>query len=654
MHAGSNKQEDLDRTIAVPQGHYDDRATVISRPPGYVSPPVPTGSRLENHYPVVEVRGGKGVTGMGVVYIVEDEGRLYAVKTFQRRFARELAFIERFIREARTWMLIGFHPNIVHAYRVEIIDAIPYLFMEYIPGDALGRHTLSEHLRQGPMPLRQVLDFALQFCEGMAHAVRAVPGLVHRDIKPDNVLVRPDGTLKITDFGLVRAQGDDDTALAALARTAMENPGKQHLTEVGSVFGTPAYMAPEQFEGAERAAEAADIYAFGCIFYEMLAGRAPFRAEDAPTMEKLAALRMLHLEVPPRALLEYRPECPEAVIDLAMRCLHKDPAQRWGSFAELRDALRESFARVCGEAPCTVPDSDAAPEQIGAQLRSITLLDGYAQAVRLKRLRERQEESPYAFHLALASYFHCQRDAQEERRQLGRALESRVTEMGSEAVRRLAELYLRDRSAEEALALVEEFAARGSVAADQVLEPRVGALVALGRLDEAACLIRSAGETRRGHWLRIAHAHAADDKQRLYEVGKCLLREVLDEICGALPQCGALGAPGFGYKADPAVLREVLAELAPAVETVCLAGEAVFFPDIGGMPDFSGPMAWLSEACGALGQCGALAEDECAMFRRLGESLGYPRRMRDYLEREEYWFWLQQALNVADRCHAGK
>src|SRR5205085_1449814 len=118
----TNVTEDLDKTHLLGPHSADSRTTVII-PPAEGTTLSASGGRLENHYPVLEMRGGKGVTGMGVVYIVEDAGRIFAVKSFQRRYARDLAFIERFVREARTWMLIGFHPNVVHAYRVEIIDA---------------------------------------------------------------------------------------------------------------------------------------------------------------------------------------------------------------------------------------------------------------------------------------------------------------------------------------------------------------------------------------------------------------------------------------------------------------------------------------------------------------------------------------------------
>ena len=646
--------EDLDKTQPIGGARHDDRSTLIAHSKTPDTSLLATGGRLENHYPVLEVRGGKGVTGMGVVYVVEDQGKLYAVKTFQRRFARELAFIERFVREARTWMLIGFHPNVVRAYRVEIIDAIPYLFMEYVPGDTEGRHSLAEILRQERMSIAKVLDLALQFAEGMAHAVRAVPGLAHRDIKPDNVLITPEGQLKITDFGLVRARGDDDAVLEALARSALEAKGRKQLTEMGSVFGTPAYMAPEQFEGAQKAGQPADIYAFGCCLYEMIAGRAPFRADDTPTMEKIAALRLLHIEGAPRPLREYRADCPESLIDLTMRCLAKAPEERWQSFGELAARLRQLHVEILGTPAAPQALIDAMPQEVAAQMRSISLLDGYTQAVRLKRLRERHEESPYAFHLALASYFHCQRDAAEERRQLERALESRVSELGSEAVRRLAELHLEQGRAEEALALTAPFVTAGPASADQVLEPHVRALTALGRSIEASAAIDQFSKGRRAHWLRMTLAQATGDFALLHQSGEALLGLVLQELLGSVDLCGEMGAPGYGYREDPGVLAEAIELLAPGTDTAGLAAEAVFWPDIGGMPDFSGPMAWLGEACLALGACATLEDSERARYMQAATVLGAPHRMREHLEREEYWFWLQQAAPVSERCHAGK
>lgn len=643
--------EDLDKTQPLLSAQADDRSTLIT-PTEACQPMATVGGRLENHYPVLEVRGGRGVSGMGVVYIVEDAGRLYAVKTFQRRFARDLAFIERFVREARTWMLIGFHPNVVHAYRVEIIDAVPYLFMEYVPGDTEGRHALTDHLRHGALALDNALDLAIQFCGGMAHAVRAVPGLVHRDIKPDNILLRPDGTLKITDFGLVRARSDDDTALAALARSVLENPGRANLTELGSVFGTPTYMAPEQFQGAQHAGETADIYAFGCCLYEMLAGRAPFRAEDDPTADRLTALRRLHLEESPRDIRALRADCPEPLAALTMRCLEKAKEGRWSTFAELLDALEAIRASQFSAARAPVPHADAMPHEVAGQMRSITLLDGYAQAIRLKRLREHHEESPYAFHLALASFFHCQNDAPEERVQLERALEARTVERGSEATRRLAELHLHAKRPEEALKTIDTLLDRAPSASDEVIECRVFALLALGRVVEAQALVAALPASRRAQWLALHTARAADDLPALHGAARALLHAALEDLRGAVDICGAVGAPGYAYRNDATLLREALALLAPGLDTTALEVEAVFWPDIGGMPDFSGPMAWLSEACTALAGCDLVPEEQRAVFARVSESLGGLRRMREHREREEFWFWMQQALPTQERCHA--
>lgn len=643
--------EDLDKTQPYFALTEDDRSTLITPRDGAVSMAT-VGGRLENHYPVLEVRGGRGVTGMGVVYIVEDAGRLYAVKTFQRRFARELAFIERFVREARTWMLIGFHPNIVHAYRVEIIDAVPYLFMEYVPGNPEGLHSLAEHLRQGAFSFDKALHFAIQFCEGMAHAVRAVPGLVHRDIKPDNVLVHPDGTLKITDFGLVRARNDDDTALAALARSALENRGKTNLTELGSVFGTPTYMAPEQFQGAQQAGETADIYAFGCCLYEMLGGRAPFRAEDDPTSDRLAVLRRLHLEELPRDIRELRPDCPEALAAITMRCIEKPTDQRWPTFAELLEALLAVHLELVGPWVPQSTQSDAMPHEVAGQMRSITLLDGYAQAIRLKRLREHHEESPYAFHVALASFFHCQHDTVEERVQLERALEARTAERGTEATRRLAELHLDANRPEEALSAIDAMLARAPDAAEEVLECRVRALLAMGDVAATQAMVEGLAPSRRAMWLSMQVARAADDADALRVAARAMLHGALEDLRGAVAICGEVGAPGFAYRADASLLREALALLAPGLDTGALEAMAVFWPDIGGMPDFSGPMAWLSEACTALAGCTSVPEEKRAIFLRVSESLGGNRRMREHREREEFWFWMQQALPTQERCYA--
>jgi serine/threonine-protein kinase len=243
----------------------------------------------------IERELGRG--GMATVYLAHDEslGRAVAVKVLGQHVAGDPALRERFVREARHAAMLA-HPNIVQVFDTGEDEGQPYIVMECVEGE-----TLAEVLRRRhKLPPHEVAVIGAQAAAGLAHAHAA--GLVHRDVKPGNLLLRRDGAVKIADFGIARAA--DGT----------------RLTEHGTLLGTAGYLAPEQAAG-EDAVAASDVYALGVVLYEALAGQPPRR------IETLGELARSHDEPPP-AIGDVAPRTPAQLEQAVMRCLARAPEYR--------------------------------------------------------------------------------------------------------------------------------------------------------------------------------------------------------------------------------------------------------------------------------------------------------------------------------------
>ncbi len=264
--------------------------------------PLGLAGRTISHF---EVRELLGAGGMGAVYRAEDTrlGRAVALKFLLPPYNLDAAAKTRFLREAHSAAALD-HPNLCSIHEVGTSDdGRLFLAMTLYRGETLK----SRLALNGPLPVSQALDIARQVAQGLEGAHAA--GIVHRDLKPANVMLLPDGTVKILDFGLAKVRD-------------------QSLSETGARFGTVSYMAPEQIRG-EKVDVRADLWALGVVLYEMITGRKPFGGEE----EIAIAHAILHL--PPVLPSTHRAEVPASVEDLVLRLLHRDPAGRVASAAEL-------------------------------------------------------------------------------------------------------------------------------------------------------------------------------------------------------------------------------------------------------------------------------------------------------------------------------
>ena len=270
---------------------------------------MPTGDKQRLFDGRYQLQGRLGAGGMANVYLAEDEvlGRRVAIKILNDRHAGDEQFVERFRREAKNAASLS-HPNIVSIYDRGEAEGTYYIAMEYLDGRSLKELIVA----RGPAPIHLAVDYARQILAAIRFAHRH--GIVHRDIKPHNVLVDGEGRLKVTDFGIARA-------------------GVSQMTEAGSIIGTAQYLSPEQAKGAP-VDQTSDLYSVGVVLYELLTGEVPFTG-DTPV-----EIAMKHLSTVPEPPSSKRADIPRDLDMVVMRALGKDPSERYQSAEEMDADLR--------------------------------------------------------------------------------------------------------------------------------------------------------------------------------------------------------------------------------------------------------------------------------------------------------------------------
>ena len=275
-----------------------------------------------------------GAGGMGRVYRARDEtlGREVAIKALAYAFRADSANLRRLEREARVLAALS-HPNIASIYGFERHDGAPYLILEHVDGESLA-----ERLRRGALSLRETQAIAVQVARGLEEAHSK--GVIHRDLKPSNVMLSIGGRAKLVDFGLAKSAPPPDPRTPS---PVADDP----ITAAGAVIGTAAYMSPEQIHGEEVDART-DVWSFGCLVFEMLAGRPVYRGRSMG--EVLAAVLR---DEPDWSALP--PATPPAIHRLLRRCLRKDVAERLQHIGDARLELTEADSETHGGAPAAVP-----------------------------------------------------------------------------------------------------------------------------------------------------------------------------------------------------------------------------------------------------------------------------------------------------------
>jgi predicted Ser/Thr protein kinase len=264
-----------------------------------------------------EVEKLVGSGGMSNVFRAHDRmlERTVALKILHEQYTRDADYVERFRREARSVAQLT-HPNIVTVIDRGEQDGRQFIVFEYVEGD-----NLKDLVNRGPLPVRDAILLALQVARALAFA--HYRGLVHRDVKPQNVLLNDDGQAKVTDFGIARSLDVDG------------------VTQTGTVLGTSDYIAPEQARG-QKVNPKTDIYSLGVVLYELLTGQVPFAGDN------FVAVAMRHVNEPAPSVLERRSDVPVRLDLVIQRAMAKDPADRFESMDELVAELEACLAEVDG------------------------------------------------------------------------------------------------------------------------------------------------------------------------------------------------------------------------------------------------------------------------------------------------------------------
>ncbi len=280
------------------------------------------GSVLSDRYELEELVGSGG---MSSVYRAHDRllDRKVALKVLHQQYTDDAEHVGRFRHEARTVATLS-HPNIVTVIDRGEHDGRQFIVLEYVDGE-----NLKQLIQRGPVPVSTAVELAIQISQGLAFAHQQ--GLVHRDVKPQNVLLNGDGQAKVTDFGIARSLD------------------VQHgMTQTGTVLGTSDYIAPEQAQG-QRVDEHTDVYSLGVVLYELLTGEVPFPGEN------FVAVAMRHINEPPPSIRERRPDVPPRLEAAVQRAMAKEARHRFPTMADFRRELEACLAEAQGATQVIAP-----------------------------------------------------------------------------------------------------------------------------------------------------------------------------------------------------------------------------------------------------------------------------------------------------------
>lgn len=340
------------------------------------------GDIIENLYEVVDIKQG----GMGAVYVVRHRrwNSMMAIKSLLRRLRKNDEDRALFVKEAETWIDIGFHPNIAACFYVRNIADSPRIFIEYVDGGALN-----EWLNRRQVGWGLVLDLMIQVSDGLHHAHSK--GLVHRDVKPGNCMITKDGILKVTDFGLTKRRqmpgSESSTDSRGVDSTTIE---RESITAAG--MGTPGYMAPEMWIPCAEVGPAADIYAFGVMFFELCCGRKPFVIKPGERRDKLA---LAHVKKPPPRPRSLRPDLSGAIEEIILKCLNKSPGDRYASFREIRSALEAAYEEILKRPFTREPPDEVKLLSDALNNRAVSLMDLNHREEAVMALKKALEADPH-------------------------------------------------------------------------------------------------------------------------------------------------------------------------------------------------------------------------------------------------------------------
>ena len=285
--------------------------------------------KIGNRYTVYKVLKG----GMGDVYLCHDtyDNVPIALKTFQTHYLIDPDVHDNFKNENTIWIGLGKHPNIVRCFSFELIDKQPFMRVEWVSNKGYSDVSLRNRLLHGALDFKSALDFTIDICNGLIYANQKLSGIIHRDLKPENILIGQGNIAKITDFGLAQIV---ETAIFQSLNFNSESDQRSTIRS-GNIVGTPTYMAPEQWLNGELDIRT-DIYALGCILYEMLTGHCPY---SSTTLEGLSRQ---HIESPFPGLKRDK-SLPVNMNKIIAQALAKQKCDRFASFDEFLQEITKIY-----------------------------------------------------------------------------------------------------------------------------------------------------------------------------------------------------------------------------------------------------------------------------------------------------------------------